>query len=86
MWRPHSEYMALGQNESSRRVAYRRLIAEEMSGELVLDIRKALNTDLALGNDRFRKEVEQLTSQCQHYLKRGPKPKRPTITNKEFLH
>jgi putative transposase len=77
--------MALGQNESSRRVAYPRLILHSYLQQLVFDIRKALNTGLALGNDRFRKEDEQLTSQRQHYLKRGPKPKRPTITNKEFL-
>jgi putative transposase len=77
MWQPHSEYMALGLDQTSRLEAYRKLFVEDMNRELVLDIRKALNTGLALGNDSFRKEVEQLTSQRQHHLKRGPTPKPP---------
>jgi hypothetical protein len=44
-----------------------------MGSELITNIRNALITDLVLGNDRFRAEIEQLTGQPQKHLKRGPK-------------
>ena len=75
MWTPHSEYLALGPTSASRLLAYRKLVGEELGSELISEIRKAANTGLVLGNDRFRREVEQLTGQRQHQLKRGPKPK-----------
>ena len=75
MWDPHPEYLALGSSQVSRIRAYRKLFSEALDTELVADIRHALNTGLVLGNDRFRKEVEQLTGQRQYHLKRGPKPK-----------
>jgi hypothetical protein len=45
----------------------------------------AANTGLVLGNEKFRKEVEQLTGQRQHHLKRGPKPKTIPHPKTEFL-
>lgn len=61
LWRPHPEYLALGSDPRARTAAYRALIEQELSRELISDIRDALNTGLVLGNDRFREEVEQLT-------------------------
>ena len=75
MWTPHPEYLALGPTSASRLLAYRKLVGEELGSELISEIRKAANTGLVLGNDRFRRKVEQLTGQRQHQLKRGPKPK-----------
>lgn len=75
MWQPHPEYRALGQSASTRMSAYRRLFTHTMDEDLITDIRKALNTGLVLGNEKFRREVEQLTGQRQFHLKRGPKPK-----------
>jgi putative transposase len=51
-----------------------RIYTYNNGGQLISDIRDALNTGLVLGNDRFREEVEQLTGQRQQHLKRGPKP------------
>jgi putative transposase len=76
MWQPHPEYLALGETEQSRMSAYRRFFAQQLSTKLITDIRDALNTGLVLGNDRFRQEVEKLTGQRLHRLKRGPKPKK----------
>jgi hypothetical protein len=45
----------------------------------------AANIGLVLGNETFRKEVEQLTGQRQHHLKRGPKPKTKPHAKTEFL-
>jgi len=75
MWNPHSEYLALGATRASRTAAYREMFRQELDGELITDIRIAANAGLALGSERFRKELEQLTGQRQHHLKRGPKPK-----------
>lgn len=85
MWQPHSEYLALGQTRSARLRAYRTLFISELDAELITDIRDALNTGLVLGNEQFRNEVEQLTGQRQHHLKRGPRPKTVKAKSVEFL-
>jgi putative transposase len=64
-------------------VAYRKLFDSELDSGTISEIRNAANTGLALGNDRFRKQVELLTGQRQNHLKRCPKPK-PNL-GKEFL-
>jgi len=74
MWQPHPEYLALGDTQASRMSAYRQFFAQQLSAQLIRDIRDALNTGLVLGNDRFKREVAKLTGQRQHHLKRGPKP------------
>ena len=84
MWTPHPEYLAMGATSASRSLAYRKLVGEQLSSELICEIRNAANTGLVLGNDRFRTEVEQLTGQRQHHRKRGPKPK-TQLNNEEFL-
>ena len=73
LWKPHKEYLALGATEKSRQAAYRQFFTRQMPGEVVTDIRDALNTGLVLGNDRFRDQVEELTGVRQHHLKRGPR-------------
>jgi len=78
MWQPHPEYLALGDSQASRMAAYRQFFEQEPSAQIITDIRNALNTGLVLGNDRFKREVEILTGQRQHHLKRGPKP---TVSN-----
>jgi putative transposase len=85
MWTPHAEYLALGATKSSRIMAYRKLFNNELDEETIGEIRFAANTGLVLGNDDFRKQIEQLTGQRQHYLKRGPKPKQKPQPNEKFL-
>ena len=85
MWNPHPEYLALGPTAQARRRAYRELFTQQMKAEVISNIRYALNTGLVLGNDRFRAEMEHLTGQRQHHLKRGPKPGANTQPKEEFL-
>jgi len=85
MWQPHSEYIALGQTRASRSRAYRALFSSELDSKVITDIRQALNAGLVLGNQRFRKEIEQLTGQRQHHLKRGPVAKLKPGKNQEIL-
>jgi len=73
MWQPHTEYMALGDTQARRTRNYRRLFEQQLSAQVVTDIRDAMNTGLVLGTDRFKREVEELTGQHQRPLKRGPK-------------
>lgn len=84
MWTPHSEYLALGATSATRSLAYRKLVGEQLGGELITEIRNAGNTGLALGNEQFRREIERLTGQRQHHLKRGPKPE-DQACEEEFL-
>lgn len=73
MWKPHAEYLALGATAMSRTAVYRQFFAQQLSERIVMEIRDALKTGLALGNDRFKEHVEELTGVRQHHLKRGPR-------------
>ena len=73
MWKPHFEYLALGRTRALRASVYRRFFSQQLSGQVITDIRDSLNTGLALGNNRFKQQVEKLTGQPQRHLKRGPK-------------
>jgi putative transposase len=73
MWCPHAEYLGLGETEIERTSVYRRFFEEELSATAVADIRHAINTGLALGNERFKTELEALTGQPQTHRKRGSK-------------
>jgi putative transposase len=85
MWTPHAEYLELGSHKRSRSESYRQLFRTELGEELISEIRLAANVGLALGNDKFKEEVERLTGQRQHCLKRGPKPKPKSLPREEFL-
>ena len=58
--KPHYEYMRLGSAEVERFVAYQNLFRAHMEPERIAEIRAATNGNYALGNDRFKKEVEQM--------------------------
>jgi putative transposase len=75
MWTPHEEYLSLGSQDRERQKSYRSLFGSSIDEVPLTDIRYAINTGLALGNDPFRNEVEQLTGQKQTLQKRGPKKK-----------
>ena len=57
---PHEEYVSLGQTADDRHQCYRELFSSHIDGELLSDVREALNKGLALGSERFRDEVEVL--------------------------
>jgi putative transposase len=56
---PHGEYLALGLDEEARRAAYRGLFESELDPELLREIRVSTHGGYAIGNDRFRGEIEQ---------------------------
>jgi len=58
---PHSLYLALGKEAKERQANYRALFKRHVEGKLLEEIRQAVNKGLALGNDRFKAEIERLT-------------------------
>jgi len=68
---PHSAVLALGVNAVERRKNYRTLFAQHVEGELLTNIRETANKGLALGNDRFKEEIEALTGRRVKANKRG---------------
>jgi len=68
---PHREYLALGNDPSERQTRYRELFAHHVEGELLKDIRSNTNKGMAVGSDRFKKEIETLTGRRLQSKKRG---------------
>jgi putative transposase len=68
---PHSVYLALGANDAERRGNYCALFERHVEGELLNEIRANMNKGLALGNDRFKEEIEMLTGRRLKAKKRG---------------
>jgi putative transposase len=57
---PHDLYLQLGGSESQRCPAYLAFFHREADIGMVESIREATNKALVLGNERFRREVEDL--------------------------
>ena len=73
MLTPHSEYLALGTSDATRREAYRSLVAEELDPVITCAIRESTNGNVALGTTRFQAEIEAM---LQRRARRGV-PGRP---------
>jgi putative transposase len=71
---PHPQYLSLGRSDSERQMRYRSLFESHVEGDLLADVRQSINQGLALGSEKFRKEIEDLGGRRQKLLKRGPKP------------
>jgi len=54
-------HVSLGKNSSSRQKTYRDLFACQIDGELLDEIRANTHKGMAVGNDRFKTELEKLT-------------------------
>lgn len=72
LWTPHEQYLILGKTPNERQQNYIELFKNSLPNER---IQQSLNQGLALGNDRFREEIEQLTGVRQQLLKPGRKRK-----------
>jgi len=78
---PHSEYLALGKSKAERLSNYRELFKAHVGPELLKEIRESINKGLALGNDRFTKQIEALTNKRVT----ARKPGRPRTRNVEGI-
>jgi putative transposase len=57
---PHALYLGLGDDEETRRAAYRELFRIALDDQPLGDLRLALNQDQPVGNDRFYREIEAM--------------------------
>ena len=55
---PHLEYTRLARDDNDRREAYRALFKAHLEAETLEEIRKSTNGNFALGNERFKQEIE----------------------------
>jgi putative transposase len=78
LWSPHRVYFELGRTPRDQAAAYRALFHGQIDAALIDQIRQATHQGMALGNDRFKQDVERLTRRRVRPLKRGPKAKRQT--------
>ena len=74
---PNPLYLSLGNNTPARLLAYRKLFKAHIDDDITL-IRDATNKGLAIGNDRFVKQVELLSGRRVTEKKRGPKSEAET--------
>lgn len=70
---PHATYLSLAGSEPDRQSAYRGLFIKPLDDRLIDEIRGSVNRGLALGNERFKRELEELTGRRVTPLKPGPK-------------
>ena len=85
LWTPHRVYQMLGMAPAERVATYRELFEGRLDTELLDPIRQSTNQGMALGDGRFREEIECLTGRRAGPQKRGPKPKSERIGDQEFL-
>ncbi|MCK7581375.1 MAG: transposase [Chromatiales bacterium] len=67
---PHAEYLRLGADGDERHTAYQALFRVHLGPQQLAEIRAATNGNYALGNERFRAEIEVM-------LDRRARPGRP---------
>jgi len=68
---PHSEYIKLGANDIQRQSNYQELFKVHIEAAVIEGVRSSLNKGLALGNEHFKLEVEQLSGRRVKAGKRG---------------
>jgi len=67
----HEQYRALGQDQTTRCAAYRALFQAHLDESTLNNIRDATNKGWALGDERFKAEVERLLARRARPLPRG---------------
>ncbi|MBV1790838.1 transposase [Marinobacterium sp. D7] len=55
---PHGQYLCLGKTEDERLANYRALFNAHLNREALADIQDSVNKGLALGNERFKEQIE----------------------------
>ena len=56
----HPLYLALGQADKERQVAYRWLFSHELNSDKIEKIRRATNGNFAFGDSRFTDEIAEM--------------------------
>ena len=75
LWTPHPVYLRLGLSQEQRAKHYRELFVQPMETVELNTIRTATNQGLALGNTRFKDQIEALTGRRVTSKRPGPAQK-----------
>jgi len=75
-WTPRPLYIGLGKNQKQRSENYLSLFKGHIDETEIQQIRQTAQQSIALGNDKFKQEIEQLTGRRVTLLKRRPKQRR----------
>jgi putative transposase len=78
---PHLVYTGLGAHDVDRRAAYRHLFFEDLSEQLLADIRHAANSNRPLGPASFVDEVANTAGRRPEQRRRG----RPRASEKQMI-
>jgi len=62
LWSPHQLYLELGETRSRRQQAWRAMVNEVLTCEVLAKIRHCANTGLVLGTESFKNQVRRLRS------------------------
>jgi putative transposase len=76
----HAGYLALGRDASEREMAYRRLLMESLSDDVLGDIRSHMQQERALGSPAFRSMVEKTLNRPVEVRPQG-RPRRDSNAN-----
>ncbi|MES9857003.1 MAG: transposase [Sedimenticola sp.] len=89
LWTPHPIWLSLGKDNHQRAKRYRELFAGHVAPDVLYKLRDSVNKGMALGNDRFKSDIEALTGRRVSSLRRGPKQKKKeavcVLKDREFL-
>ncbi|HEY8102383.1 MAG TPA: transposase [Burkholderiaceae bacterium] len=77
---PNPLYLALGQEEDSRKSAYRDLFRYELDEAVITDLRAALMQGQPMGNERFKKEMSAATGVRRTQVRGGRPARLPDTT------
>ena len=58
---PHEAYLAIHPTEKARQTCYRALFKHHLDTKIIEDIRQATHKGMAIGNEKFKDEIEKLT-------------------------
>ncbi|MFT5425889.1 MAG: putative transposase [Gammaproteobacteria bacterium] len=76
---PHDLYLRLGQTIEERAQHYQALFNNHIEHDTVTAIRKAINKDQILGNDKFKEEIEQILKRNINTYEHGEDRKSKTF-------
>ena len=79
LWTPHRIYLSLRATATDRAAAYRALFMGQIDAGRLDSIRQPTSQGMALGNERFKDDMERLTQRRLSPLKRGPKAKQLAV-------
>lgn len=62
IWSPHPLYRAFGETPKQRQQAYRQRITQQLDQAVITKIRHCINTGMPLGSEKFKAQIEALTT------------------------